>query len=208
PSHATAPAPWLPPPGPPPPPLPASIETDPEGFHPFKRDPETLARAWAVPGVAGLEHRIGGIEKDYNSGHISYDPANHQKMTDARFAKIAGIADDMPPQTVDNGPERGKVAVVGWGSTYGPISRAVDNLLAQGREVSHIHLRNIWPLPKNLGELLAGFDKVLVPEMNKGQLLTVLRAEYLVDAKGIHKVTGQPFTIAELEEAVRPWTEA
>ena len=183
--------------------FPVSFETETEGFYPFKRSMETLARTWAIPGVAGLEHRIGGLEKDYNSGHISYDPANHQKMTDVRSAKVDGIADDTPPQTVDNGLERGKLAVVGWGSTYGPISRAVDNLLAAGLEVSHIHLRNIWPLPRNLGDLLAGFDQVVVPEMNNGQLLTLLRSKYLVDALGINKVTGQPFTIAELEKAVR-----
>ena len=183
--------------------FPVKFEAETEGFHPFKRDPKTLARSWAVPGVAGLEHRIGGIEKDYDSGHISYDPANHQKMTNVRFAKIKGIADDTPPQKVDNGPDIGKMAIVGWGSSYGPISRAVDNLLAEGLEVSHIHIRNIWPLPKNLGGLLSGFDQVVVPEMNNGQMLTVLRSEYLVDAQGINKVTGQPFTIAELEEGVR-----
>ena len=183
--------------------FPVKFEAETEGFHPFKRDPKTLARSWAVPGVAGLEHRIGGIEKDYDSGHISYDPANHQKMTNVRFAKIQGIADDTPPQKVDNGPDIGKMAIVGWGSSYGPISRAVDNLLAEGLEVSHIHIRNIWPLPKNLGGLLSGFDQVVVPEMNNGQMLTVLRSEYLVDAQGINKVTGQPFTIAELEEGVR-----
>jgi len=183
--------------------FPVSFETEVEGFHPFRRDEKTGARSWAIPGVAGLEHRIGGIEKDYDSGHISYDPANHQRMNDARFAKINGIADDTPPQTIDNGPQNGRMAVVGWGSTYGPISRAVDNLLDEGLEVSHIHLRNIWPLPKNLGELLSGFDQVLVPEMNNGQLVTLLRSEYLVDAEGLNKVTGQPFTIAELEEALR-----
>ena len=183
--------------------FPVSFETEIEGFYPFKRNAETLARTWAIPGVAGLEHRIGGIEKDYNSGHISYDPANHQKMTDVRSAKVNGIADDTQLQTVDNGLVRGKLVLVGWGSTYGPISRAVDNLLRDGLEVSHIHLRNIWPLPRNLGDLLNGFDQVIVPEMNNGQLLTLLRSEYLVDALGVNKVTGQPFTIDELEKAVR-----
>lgn len=183
--------------------FPVSFDVKQDGFHPFKRDPETGARPWAVPGIAGLEHRIGGIEKDYDSGHISYDPANHQRMTDARFGKIDGIAGDTPPQQVDNGPEYGKMAIVGWGSTYGPISRAVDNMLADGLEVSHIHLRNIWPMPRNLGDLLVGFDRVLVPEMNNGQLVALLRSEYLVDAEGLNKVTGQPFTIAELEHVVR-----
>ena len=184
-------------------PFPVTFRTDPEGFHPFVRDEETLARAWAIPGTPELMHRIGGIEKDYDSGHISYDPSNHQKMTDTRAAKIKGIANDVPAQTIHAGPDSGPVAVVGWGSTYGSINRAVSSLLDQGKQVSHIHLTNIWPLPANLGELLAGFDKVLVPEMNTGQLLTVLRSEYLVPAKGINKVNGQPFKIRELEQAIK-----
>ena len=183
-------------------PFPVTFRTDPEGFHPFVRDEETLARAWAIPGTPELMHRIGGIEKDYDSGHISYDPSNHQKMTDTRAAKIKGIANDIPAQTIHAGPDSGPVAVVGWGSTYGSINRAVSSLLDQGKQVSHIHLMNIWPLPANMGELLAGFDKVLVPEMNTGQLLTVLRSEYLVPAKGINKVNGQPFKIRELEQAI------
>ena len=183
-------------------PFPVTFRTDPEGFHPFVRDEETLARAWAIPGTPELMHRIGGIEKDYDSGHISYDPSNHQKMTDTRAAKIKGIANDIPAQTIHAGPDSGPVAVVGWGSTYGSINRAVSNLLDQGKQVSHIHLMNIWPLPANMGELLAGFDKVLVPEMNNGQLLTVLRSEFLVPAKGINKVNGQPFKIRELEQAI------
>ena len=183
-------------------PFPVTFRTDPEGFHPFVRDEETLARAWAIPGTPELMHRIGGIEKDYDSGHISYDPSNHQKMTDTRAAKIKGIANDIPAQTIHAGPDSGPVAVVGWGSTYGSINRAVSNLLDQGKQVSHIHLMNIWPLPANMGELLAGFNKVLVPEMNTGQLLTVLRSEYLVPAKGINKVNGQPFKIRELEQAI------
>ena len=184
-------------------PFPVTFRTDPEGFHPFVRDEETLARAWAIPGTPELMHRIGGIEKDYDSGHISYDPSNHQKMTDTRAAKIKGIANDVPVQTIHAGPDSGPVAVVGWGSTYGSINRAVSSLLDQGKQVSHIHLTNIWPLPANMGELLAGFDKVLVPEMNTGQLLTVLRSEYLVPAKGINKVNGQPFKIRELEQAIK-----
>jgi 2-oxoglutarate ferredoxin oxidoreductase subunit alpha len=183
-------------------PFPVTFRTDPKGFHPFVRDEETLARAWAIPGTPELMHRIGGIEKDYDSGHISYDPSNHQKMTDTRAAKIKGIANDIPAQTIHAGPDSGPVAVVGWGSTYGSINRAVSNLLDQGKQVSHIHLMNIWPLPANMGELLAGFEKVLVPEMNTGQLLTVLRSEYLVPAKGINKVNGQPFKIRELEQAI------
>ncbi len=184
-------------------PFPVTFHTDPEGFHPFLRDEKTLGRVWAVPGTPGLEHRIGGIERDYDSGNISYDPANHQRMTDVRAAKIDGIADDIPEQAVELGEARGKLAVVGWGSTYGPINRAVDNTREDGFDVSHIHLRYIWPMARNLGDLLAGFDKVLVPEMNNGQLVTVLRAEYLVPAEGLNKVNGQPFKIVEIEAAIR-----
>ncbi len=179
------------------------FRTDPEGFHPFLRDEATLARPWAIPGTPGLEHRIGALEKDYDTGNVSYDPANHQRMTDTRMAKIAGIANDIPMQAVDAGPERGPLAVVGWGSTYGPISRAVEDLRSEGFEVSHIHLRYLWPLPRNLGGLLGGFDKILVPEMNMGQLVNLLRAEYLVPAEGFNKVTGKPFKIAEIEAAIR-----
>jgi len=190
-------------------PFPVAFHEEAEGFHPFLRDPDTLARVWAVPGTPGLEHRIGGIEKAYDTGHISYDPENHQRMTDVRRDKILGIAKDIPPQTVDQGGNAGRVAVVGWGSTYGPISRAVNNLRErEGLDVSHVHLRHLWPLPANLGQLLAGFEHVLVPEMNAGQLITVLRAEYLIPAKGLNKVTGQPFKIAELEAAIRALLES
>ncbi|MEE9195097.1 MAG: 2-oxoacid:acceptor oxidoreductase subunit alpha [Alphaproteobacteria bacterium] len=188
--------------------FPAKFRKDPRGFHSFLRDPETLARPWAVPGTPGLEHRIGGLEKNADSGHISYDPANHQRMTELRTQKILGIAKDIPAQEVDMGPDRGRMAVVGWGSTYGPISRAVGNLRDQGLDVSHIHLRHIWPLPQNLGELLGAFDKILVPEMNCGQLVTLLRSEYLVPAEGLSKVTGQPFRIAEIEAAIRSQVES
>ncbi len=184
-------------------PFPVAFRTDPEGFHPFLRDPQTLARVWAVPGTPGLGHRIGGIERDYNTGHISYEPANHQRMTDARANKILNIANDIPLQAVDQGPDSGKVAVVGWGSTYGPINRAVSAMLSQGKSVSHIHLRHIWPLPKNLGVLLRRFEKVIVPEMNNGQLITLLRSEYLVPAEGVNKVNGKPFKIGEIEAAIR-----
>ena len=184
-------------------PMPAKLRTDPEGFHPFLRDEGTLARAWAIPGTPGLEHRIGGIEKAYDSGHISYDPENHQLMTDTRAGKINGIANDIPAQSIEAGPESGPLAVVGWGSTYGPISRAINNLHGEGIDVSHIHIRHIWPLPANLKDLLGGFDQVLVPEMNKGQLLTVLRSEYLIPAEGLNKVSGQPFKISEIEDAIR-----
>ncbi len=160
---------------------------------------ETLARVWAKPGTPGLMHRIGGIEKAFGSGHIDYAPANHQKMTDTRAAKIDGIANDIPEQAVELGKPSGKLCVVGWGSTYGPISRAVANLLAEGHAVAHIHLRHIWPLPRNLKALLSGYEQVLVPEMNNGQLVALLRAETLIDAQPLTKIAGRPFKIAEIE---------
>ncbi len=183
--------------------FPVKFRREPEGFHPFVRDPETLARAWAVPGTPGLEHRIGGLERDADSGNISYDPSNHQRMTDLRAAKISGVAKDIPEQDFEDTPREGGVLVVGWGSTYGPINRAVNNLRDSGMPVSHIHLRHIWPLPRNLGDLLRRYDRILVPEMNRGQLVTLLRSEYLVPAESLSKVNGKPFLIAELEAAIR-----
>jgi 2-oxoglutarate ferredoxin oxidoreductase subunit alpha len=183
--------------------FPVRFRTDPAGFQPYLRDPETLARPWAIPGTPGLEHRIGGLEKDYDSGHISYDPDNHRRMTEVRAAKIARVANDIPAQTIEEGHERGELAVVGWGSTYGPISRAVSNMRNEGYDVAHVHIRHIWPLPSNLGELLSGFDRVLVPEMNSGQLVTLLRSEYLLPAERLNKVSGQPFKIEEIEAAIR-----
>jgi len=186
----------------------ATFRTDPEGFQPYLRDPETKSRPWVKPGTPDLEHRIGGLERDFTTGNISYDPENHQRMTDIRHAKIAGIADDIPLQAVEDGREGGTLAVVGWGSTYGPISRAVEWMRAEGYDVSHIHLRHIWPLPRNLGDLLHTYDQILVPEMNMGQLCKVLRAEYLVPAESLSKVAGQPFKISEIMDAVRARLEA
>ena len=187
--------------------FPVHHRTDPEGFMPFQRDPETLARPWAIPGTPGLEHRIGGLERSAATGNISYDPDNHQKMTDLRAAKIQGIADDIPLQVPALGDTHGDVAVVGWGSTYGPIHQAVRNLRDLGWSVSHIHLRYLWPFPRNLGDLLRGFGHVLVPEMNAGQLVTVLRAQYLVPAEGINQVTGKPFKVSDIEQAIRARVE-
>jgi 2-oxoglutarate/2-oxoacid ferredoxin oxidoreductase subunit alpha len=171
-------------------------------INPFQRDPQTLKRIWIKPGTPGLMHRIGGIEKSFATGDISYEPANHQKMTDTRKAKIDGIADFIPEQAVSLGEAGGKLAVVGWGSTYGAIHQAVARSRARGADVGHIHLRHLWPLPRNLGPLLRGYERVLVPEMNTGQLKTVLRDQYLVDAKSYRKVSGQPFRIAEIEAAI------
>ena len=189
-------------------PFPVSFRTEVDGFQPYGRDPETLARPWVRPGTPGLEHRIGGLEKDYTTGNVSYDPENHQRMTNVRHEKIARIADDIPEQTVDQGPESGPLAVVGWGSTHGPISQAVERSREEGLSVSHIHLRHLSPLPRNLGDLLAGFEKVLVPEMNMGQLTTMLRSRYLVPAIGVPKVTGKPFKIVEIMDAIRAHSEA
>ena len=169
------------------------------GFKPYGRD-ESLKRPWVKPGTPGLLHRIGGIEKEIDTGHINYESSNHQAMTDIRKAKVDGVK--VPDQIVELGAEGGKLAVVGWGSTFGPIHQAVRGKRAEGADVSHIHIRHIWPLPANLGELLKSYDKVIVPEMNTGQLKTVLRDQYLVDAKPVNKVSGQPFTIAEIEAAI------
>jgi 2-oxoglutarate/2-oxoacid ferredoxin oxidoreductase subunit alpha len=185
-------------------PFPVQFRTETEGFHPFLRDPHTLARVWARPGTPGLMHRIGGIEKDYNSGNISYDPDNHQKMTDTRTAKIDNIANDIPEQDVAVGDTKGKLAVVGWGSTFGPINRAVHNMREkEGLDVSHIHIRHVWPLPRNLGQLLKSYEKILVAEMNNGQMLTLLKSQYLIDAKSLLKVSGQPLKIEEISSAIR-----
>jgi 2-oxoglutarate ferredoxin oxidoreductase subunit alpha len=184
-------------------PFPVKFHTDPEGFHPFRRDETTLARVWAKPGTPGLEHRIGGLEKNFASGHISYDPGNHHKMTKVREQKILGIANDIPEQTVEVGETTGKLAVVGWGSTYGSINQAVRKLRAEGVDVAHIHLRYMWPMPKNLPQLLRGYEKILVPELNNGQLVRVLRAEYLVPAQPLDKIAGQPFKVSEIMDGVR-----
>ncbi len=182
-------------------PFPAQFlqEKNGEELLPYKRDAKG-ARPWIKPGTPGLMHRIGGIEKAADTGHIDYSPDNHQAMTDARKDKVLGV--DVPDQEVALGDSSGKLAVVGWGSTFGPIHQAVGRARRKGLDVSHIHVRHIWPLPGNLGELLRGFDHVLVPEMNTGQFKTVLRDQYLVDAQPLTKTSGQPFQIAELEEAI------
>ncbi|HWL47161.1 MAG TPA: 2-oxoacid:acceptor oxidoreductase subunit alpha [Sphingomonadaceae bacterium] len=185
------------------PPFPAHFLTSaPEsGFEPYGRD-EKLARPWVRPGTPGLLHRIGGIEKRDKTGNIDYSPANHQAMTAFRKAKIDGIADHIPEQAVEQGEASGRLVVVGWGSTYGPIRQAVRRARERGLDVAQIHIRHIWPLPRNLGALLKGYEQILVPEMNGGQLKTVLRDQFLVDARSLSKVSGQPFRIAEIEAAI------
>ncbi len=175
--------------------------TDAENFRPYSRNPETLARLWAIPGTPGLEHRIGGIEKQDITGNVSYDPANHEHMVRLRADKIDRIANDLPPTEIYGDPS-GKVLVVGWGSTYGSITSAVEKLRAEGKAVSSIHLRHLSPLPHDVGEILSRFEHVLVPEMNLGQLATMLRAKYLVNAIPFSKVQGRPFKISEITARV------
>jgi 2-oxoglutarate ferredoxin oxidoreductase subunit alpha len=175
--------------------------TDPDGFHPYERDPDTLARPWAVPGTPGLEHRIGGLETEEVTGNVSYDPANHARMVHLRTEKIARIARDIPQIEV-NGSDRGRLLVVGWGGTHGAITSAVEEARADGLDVSAIHLRHLNPFPANLGDVLGCFDHVLVCELNGGQLWRLLRAEFLVDAKALSKVSGQPFKVSEIRGAI------
>lgn len=183
-------------------PFPVQFREETEGFNPSLRDLDTLARVWAKPGTPGLEHRIGGIEKSYDTGNISYDADNHQKMTDTRRDKVLGISKDIPLQEVSMGNASGKLAVVGWGSSFGAIHQGVKHCREEGHDVSHIHIRHLWPFPDNLHELLAGFDKIIVPEMNTGQLVKMLRSEFLIDAQGLNKVNGLPFKIGEIVNAI------
>lgn len=173
-------------------------------YQPYKRD-EKLTRPWAIPGTAGLEHRIGGLEKQDITGNVSYDPENHQHMVMTRQAKVDKIADYIPEQKIDNGPAKGKVLVLGWGSTYGAIKTAVSELVDQGHSVAHAHLRYIRPFPKNLGDILKNYEKVLVPEINNGQLIKIIRDLYLIDAKGYNKIMGVPITKTELVEEIRKY---
>lgn len=169
---------------------------------PYKRD-EKLARPWAIPGTPGLEHRIGGLEKQDVTGNVSYDPDNHQHMVKVRQAKVDKIADYIPEQKLDSGSEKGKLLMLGWGSTYGAIKSAVAELQAEGHKVSHAHLRYLRPFPKNLGSILKNFEKVLIPEINNGQLIKIIRDVYFVDAKGYNKIMGVPITKTELVEEIR-----
>ena len=174
-------------------------------FLPYLRDPETLARPWAIPGTPDLMHRIGGIEKEDGSGNISYDPENHQKMVDLRAAKIAAI--DVPDAEI-SGDADATFCMLGWGSTWGAIDAAVERLQKNGKKVAHVHLTHLNPLPKNLGDVLSTFDKVICPEMNDGQLVNLVRAKYLLDVRPVNKMNGVPFTTAEIESAALQAMEA
>jgi 2-oxoglutarate ferredoxin oxidoreductase subunit alpha len=174
----------------------------------FKRAPDTLARGWVSPGTPGMEHRIGGLESDFITGDVSYNPENHQKMSQTRADKIHNIANDIPDLVVDQGENGGDLAVVGWGLTYGPISRAVSNLRNKGRNIAHIHLRYLFPFAKNQCDLLSGFRHILVPEMNMGQLVTLMKAGDCPPVTGLSKVTGHPFKVGELEQAMEKILEA
>ena len=176
---------------------------DSEGkFQPYKRD-EKLVRPWAIPGTPGLEHRVGGLEKQDVTGNISYEAENHQHMVKTRQAKVDMIADHIPEQNLDSGAKTGKVLVLGWGSTYGAIKSACAELQKQGASVSHAHLRYIRPFPKNLGDILKNFETVLIPEINNGQLVRIIRDVYFVDAKGYNKIMGVPITKGELVTEIR-----
>jgi 2-oxoglutarate ferredoxin oxidoreductase subunit alpha len=178
--------------------IPVRYETNPENFRPYRRDPETLARPWAIPGTPGLEHRVGGIEKQDVTGNISYDPLNHEHMVRTRAEKVSRIAQDIP-DIVPEGDAQGDLLIVGWGSTSGPITGAMNTQRAKGRKIGHVHLRHLNPMPRNLGEVLKRYKKVLVPEMNMGQLVMLLRAKFLVDAIGYNKIQGKPFKQSEIE---------
>jgi 2-oxoglutarate ferredoxin oxidoreductase subunit alpha len=166
-------------------------------YQPYLRD-EKLTRPWAIPGTAGLEHRIGGLEKQNITGNVSYDPENHQLMVKIRQEKVDKLADYIPEQTLDSGPEKGKILVLGWGSTYGAIKSAVAQMQLEGFAVSHAHLRYVRPFPKNLGSILKNFEQILIPEINNGQLIKIIRDQYFIDAKGYNKVMGIPITKTEL----------
>jgi 2-oxoglutarate ferredoxin oxidoreductase subunit alpha len=189
-----------------------TFTTEPNGedgtFLPYLRDEQTLARPWALPGTKGLEHRIGGLEKADRTGNISYDPENHDLMTRLRAQKVAGIAGDIPELEVDDPDGGADVLVLGWGGTYGPIAAGVRRVRRSGRKVAHAHLRYLNPFPRNTGEVLRRYEKVLIPEMNLGQLLKLVRAEFLVDAVGYNRVRGLPLRAAEVQEAIEAMVDS
>ena len=181
--------------------IPVKFETNPDGFFPYRRDPNTLARPWAIPGTAGLEHRIGGLEKQETTGNVNYEPLNHEKMVRMRAAKVEAVRQDIP-NVMPTGDPDGDLLLVSWGSTYGSVTQAVKAQRAKGRKIGHLHLRYLNPLPGNVGEVLKRYKKVLVPELNMGQLLWLLRAKFLVDAVGLNKIQGRPFKQNELEQKI------
>jgi 2-oxoglutarate/2-oxoacid ferredoxin oxidoreductase subunit alpha len=181
--------------------IPVHFETNPEGFLPYKRNPSTLARPWAIPGTPGLEHRVGGIEKQDVTGNINYEPLNHEHMVRTRAEKVEGIAQDIP-EIVPEGDQSGDLLIVAWGSTAGPITAAMKPMREKGHRIGHVHLRHLNPLPRNLGDILKRYKKVLVPEMNMGQLSMILRAKFLVDAEGYGKIQGKPFKQSEIEAKI------
>jgi 2-oxoglutarate ferredoxin oxidoreductase subunit alpha len=181
--------------------IPVHFETNPDGFLPYRRDPITLSRPWAIPGTPGLEHRIGGIEKQDVTGNINYEPLNHEHMVRLRAAKVESVANDIPP-VIPEGDESGDLLIIAWGSTHGPITAALNAQREKGRRIGHVHLRHLNPLPRDLGEVISRYKKVLVPEMNMGQLLMILRAKYLVDAQGYNKIQGKPFKTSEIEQRI------
>jgi 2-oxoglutarate/2-oxoacid ferredoxin oxidoreductase subunit alpha len=178
--------------------FPVHFETNPKDFMPYRRDPKTLARPWAIPGTPGLEHRIGGIEKQDVTGNVNYEPLNHERMVRLRAEKVEAVAQDIP-DVVPAGDPKGELLIVAWGSTYGPVTAALKAQREKGRKIGHVHLRHLNPLPKNLGDVIGRYDRVLVPEMNMGQLVMLLRAKYLVDAQGLNKIQGKPFKQSEIE---------
>jgi 2-oxoglutarate ferredoxin oxidoreductase subunit alpha len=187
--------------------IPVTFRTEPEGFFPYMRDAATLARPWVRPGTPGLEHRIGGIEKEDVTGNISYDPDNHDHMVRMRAEKVRRVGQEIPPTTI-NGPHGGEVLVVGWGGTYGAITAATEEAQMEGKAVASVHLRHLNPLPPDLGQILRQYRRVLVPEINSGQLVRMLRAEYLVDAVGFNRVRGMPLQTQEIYEAIDQLLEA
>jgi 2-oxoglutarate ferredoxin oxidoreductase subunit alpha len=186
--------------------IPVKFASDPIGFLPYKRDPQTLARPWAIPGTPGLEHRIGGLEKQDVTGNINYEPLNHEHMVRLRAAKVEAIGQEIP-ETIPVGDPDGDLLILGWGSTYGPITAALNTARARGARIGHVHLRYLNPLPRDLGEILSRYRQVLVPEMNMGQLLWVIRAKYLVDAIGYNKIQGRPFKQSEIEAKIEELLE-
>ena len=179
----------------------APFRTDPEGFQPYDRDPKTLVRPWAIPGTAGLEHRVGGLEKEEGSGNVSYDPVNHERMIHVREQKVNAVADDIP-LAEPTGASEGKLLVLGWGSTFGAINGAVRRARADGLDVSMVHLRHLNPFPRNLGDVLQRFERVLVPENNTGQLAFLIQARFLREVTRLNKIQGQPFKESEILDEI------